>query len=216
VGPDTADALNREMVGIWYDHYQTPVELVEGVPYHTATTEFLNNGLPIKIGKAKKAKVFLVGQIPEPAMEAILTIRLIDYFGSPLKNANYTLEIDDPDFKEIKDMTDEMGILSEKIPDRAKTGKLTLDTCVFDLIIEDLGPANTIKGAIIRLSNLGYPISYSEYSQTSVSDLQNREDGMRYERLELALMQFQNEYSPHVSGKLDEPTSRKLVDRYGR
>jgi murein L,D-transpeptidase YcbB/YkuD len=39
VGPETADALNREMVDIWYDHYQTPVELVEGVPYHTTYTK---------------------------------------------------------------------------------------------------------------------------------------------------------------------------------
>jgi|GEM_PF-3203032 len=63
VGPDTSDALNRAMVGKWYDHYQTPEKLVEGKPYHTVTTDYMNSGLLIKPGKAKEGKVFLVGLI---------------------------------------------------------------------------------------------------------------------------------------------------------
>ena len=32
VGPRTSDALNRAMVGRWYEHYQTPGELVDDKP----------------------------------------------------------------------------------------------------------------------------------------------------------------------------------------
>ncbi len=48
VGPRTSDALNRAMVGRWYDHYQTPGELVDDKPYHTITLEFLTSGLSMK------------------------------------------------------------------------------------------------------------------------------------------------------------------------
>jgi len=65
VGPRTSDALNRAMVGRWYDHYQTPKELVEGKPYHTVTSEFLINGLSIEPDTTQEAKVFLIGEIPE-------------------------------------------------------------------------------------------------------------------------------------------------------
>ncbi len=64
VGPETSDALNRMMVGRWYRHYQTPEDLVDGVPYHTVMSEYLGKGLSIEPGKAQKAKMFSVGQIP--------------------------------------------------------------------------------------------------------------------------------------------------------
>lgn len=69
VGPRTADALNRAMVGEqyeklkWYDHYPTPKELVEGKPYHTVTSDYLVKSLLIQPRNAKEGKVFLVGFI---------------------------------------------------------------------------------------------------------------------------------------------------------
>ncbi len=59
VGPRTSDALNRAMVGIWYDHYQTPGELVDDKPYHTVTHDFLSEGLSIEPGEADEAIVVL-------------------------------------------------------------------------------------------------------------------------------------------------------------
>lgn len=48
VGSHTADALDRAMVRQWYDHYQTPLGLVENVPYHTATADLIaNDGLSV-------------------------------------------------------------------------------------------------------------------------------------------------------------------------
>lgn len=67
VGPRTSDALNRKMVGRWYEHYQTPDALVEGVPTHTATSGFLRSGLAIKAGSMGNARVMIVGQVPSTA-----------------------------------------------------------------------------------------------------------------------------------------------------
>jgi hypothetical protein len=65
VGPHTADALNREMVGKWYRHYQTKEELVKGAQYHTVTSEFLDHGLTVNRGQANQAKIFLAERIAE-------------------------------------------------------------------------------------------------------------------------------------------------------
>jgi hypothetical protein len=47
VGPETSDALNRAMVGIWYDAYTTPKELIKkgGTLVITATKEKMKEGL---------------------------------------------------------------------------------------------------------------------------------------------------------------------------
>lgn len=65
VGPETSDALNREMVGRWYDLYQTPPELTGGKPIFTVTTERLTDpGLEIENSQENEPKILLVGQIP--------------------------------------------------------------------------------------------------------------------------------------------------------
>jgi len=45
VGPRTSDALNRAMVGRWYDHYQTPGELVENMQTSYSNLEIFNQGI---------------------------------------------------------------------------------------------------------------------------------------------------------------------------
>lgn len=72
VGPETSDALNREMVSLWYRHYQTPAKLVEGMPYHAAMSEYLKEGLQIEPGGAQMGKVFLIGLIPVNDRENIV------------------------------------------------------------------------------------------------------------------------------------------------
>lgn len=63
VGPRTSDALNRAMVGKWYDCYQTPGELAENKQLHTVTSEFLTKGLSIKPDTSHKARILLVDNI---------------------------------------------------------------------------------------------------------------------------------------------------------
>lgn len=66
VGPRTADALNRLMVGPWYEHYQTPVEITEGGLCHSVTAEFLVQGLSIQPAESDQCKIFLAGLIITP------------------------------------------------------------------------------------------------------------------------------------------------------
>src|SRR5574341_1249414 len=66
VGPRTADALNRAMVGIWYDHYQTPVKLTSVSVLLTATAEALKHPISIEIEEEKKGRVVITTPLPEP------------------------------------------------------------------------------------------------------------------------------------------------------
>lgn len=59
VGPKTSDALNRAMVGIWYDEYVTPKELTEEKLIITATEHAIKEGLSHDPDPVKSIKVFL-------------------------------------------------------------------------------------------------------------------------------------------------------------
>lgn len=62
VGPETSDALNRAMVGKWYDEYVTPKELVKktGTLVVTATKEKMKEGLKeLDPDPLKKIKITL-------------------------------------------------------------------------------------------------------------------------------------------------------------
>lgn len=63
VGPETSDALNRKMVGMWYDQYRTPIDLTEGIPYYTVTPELLQSGLDVELNGDAEAKVFVTGAV---------------------------------------------------------------------------------------------------------------------------------------------------------
>lgn len=65
IGPKTSDALNRAMVGLWYDHYQTPVELTEDYALLTATAEALNNTVSVEIEDEVKGRVILTTPVPK-------------------------------------------------------------------------------------------------------------------------------------------------------
>ncbi|OLD04526.1 hypothetical protein AUG19_00245 [archaeon 13_1_20CM_2_54_9] len=59
VGPRTADALNHELIGIWYGEYHTPIELVEKTHLLSATRPALEQGVTLQFKKAEKVKVVL-------------------------------------------------------------------------------------------------------------------------------------------------------------
>jgi len=59
VGPLTCDALNREMVGIWYDEYVAPLELTGETLVITATKRVMKKGVTIPPDPVKKIKVIL-------------------------------------------------------------------------------------------------------------------------------------------------------------
>jgi len=47
VGPETADALNRRLVGVWYDVYETPKEITKDTLHITATEDALKRGISL-------------------------------------------------------------------------------------------------------------------------------------------------------------------------
>lgn len=47
VGPRTGDALNRSMVGLWYDAYETPSELTQDFNIKTVIASIVRKGLKI-------------------------------------------------------------------------------------------------------------------------------------------------------------------------
>ena len=47
VGPQTADALNRSMVGIWYDEYTTPSELIQKHSLTTVAEKYAKKGFKL-------------------------------------------------------------------------------------------------------------------------------------------------------------------------
>jgi subtilisin family serine protease len=70
-GPETSDALNRAMVGIWYDNYVTPIELTKDTLIITATRQALREGkISIDPHSAKNFKVIL-----KDRPSAIITLR---------------------------------------------------------------------------------------------------------------------------------------------
>ncbi len=63
VGPRTSDALNRAMVGRWYDKYETPRELTQDKLLITATKEALQEGVSINPSDVESAKLILVDRV---------------------------------------------------------------------------------------------------------------------------------------------------------
>jgi hypothetical protein len=63
VGPKTADALNRALVGIWYEEYKTPEELTDDFLFATLTEDEFKLGIRLNLDDIETAKVALVRPI---------------------------------------------------------------------------------------------------------------------------------------------------------
>ncbi|PSB20965.1 hypothetical protein C7B65_06055 [Phormidesmis priestleyi ULC007] len=146
----------------------------------------------------------------------ILTLRLIDDRGQPVKNASYRLQAAD---KEFTGSTNVQGILQQRIPSNAITGKLLLDSKLFhrrnlqtgelvidiwsiDLQLQDLDPPNKVTGAKARLNNLGL---FAGIQVNSNLDDQTKR----------ALQRFQTLHGIEPTGNLDSATQQKLREQYG-
>jgi len=220
VGPDTSDALNREMVGRWYDEYTTPLELTQDFKMVTVTSEKLRQSCTIGIKtaeKIKKIKIEVIGDISPRKKETVsLIIQLLDITVIPFQPmgiTQYRLEINDPNFAPVDAQTDDKGILSVEIPKSAKTGRLILDQPTYDLIITDIGRPDSLPGAVVRLRNLGYPDLPSLISEESGNAGPSEcpvDDPVRQ-----ALMQFQFDNGLPPTGELNQDTVKKMEDVYG-
>jgi len=63
VGPKTADAINRSLVGKWYDPYSTPKELMNGSLNICLSEELFRSGISVEVKDVKKLR-FLIAKPP--------------------------------------------------------------------------------------------------------------------------------------------------------
>ncbi len=103
VGPRTSDALNRSMVGSWYDTHITPKTLTESFLLVTASREALQEELAINFEDASKLSIVVV------LNEALSATLFDDGYGSVLSNVPYELE--GPDGELLTGVTDDDGHL---------------------------------------------------------------------------------------------------------
>lgn len=135
--------------------------------------------------------------IPVPTLVK-LRIDLQDEKGVALANKAYSLEVDGILVSKPGQTTDASGHLEHDIPPDAKKGVIKTDVHIWNLQIENLIPASENKGAQVRLTNLGF--FFSDFTGELDEDTQ------------FALRTFQDLLDLDVSGDLDEPTQRKLVE----
>lgn len=120
VGPRTSDALNREMVGRWYDTYQTSRQLSENLYCYTALESRVKEGLEINPGEAKSINLFIV-QPSQGGFVPWIDLQTVDEFGHRL--GEKTIILTYPDGKEKEVVTDEKGYHREK---RVPKGKIAV------------------------------------------------------------------------------------------
>jgi hypothetical protein len=77
VGPKTSDAINRELVGKWYDLYETPKELIEDRILITVTPDALKEKVPVKTDGKKKGRIVIVGQLPQTLSGLLLEVKKV-------------------------------------------------------------------------------------------------------------------------------------------
>lgn len=118
VGPETADALNRAMVGrqAASGFYITPVELTEDFLLVTATEAALKKGVSLEVKQVKKARVALVENVAPESDEEITEVYNI---AVDLVNAGgfISYEIIGSEGNQYSGTTDESGIIChENVP----------------------------------------------------------------------------------------------------
>jgi len=123
----------------------------------------------------------------------------LDAFDKPLANKRYELAVGDARFK---GQTDGSGTIKQKVPKAATTANVSIwlnDKNRIDYVvdIEKAPPVTEVKGAQIRLRNLGY------YEGDVTGELD--------EETKAALRLYQEDYELEVTGELDGPTQGQLT-----
>jgi len=218
VGPDTADALNREMVGKWYDHYQTHEKLVKGVPHHAVTSEFLSNGLSVETGGAKRSKVFLVGLIP--SIEVTCTVRVLGFDLEPVKGTSCEIRAGE---SVQRTTTDDDGIATFNVSDQAKhchvKWELSSGNGESKLSVERevLFPPRETKDTKQRLSNLGYlQAELSDQIRSYQQEMGREETGMESDVAAEVRAWHDGGPKPHKGGAITNGSNSRLLHEEAR
>jgi len=113
VGPHTADALNRAMVGVegWFDSHRTETVLTREFALLTATSTALQRMQSLEAKGMKKARIVLVGPLPKKLISHISLLLRSNSGSYPIKNHPYCIQTGEG---ELKGTTDEDGFLCHK------------------------------------------------------------------------------------------------------
>jgi len=128
-----------------------------------------------------------------------LLIRLEDNQGNAQVSINYTIVFKG---EKIEGVTDEKGIIKQKIPKDVDEGLVIFEGYEIPFKIEKFDPIESIKGAQQRLKNLGYNIGSC--------------DGELGPKTADAIRRFQIDNSLRKSdGQYDTDTQTMLKQKYG-
>src|SRR5262249_9746305 len=123
-------------------------------------------------------------------------------FGRARAGVPWVLRVDN---RKLTGVTDGDGWLAAALPRGAHEGELTVGVGdaaqTMRVLVGELQPPTTLAGVRARLNNLGLGGGSG--------------DGPLDDELRRALREFQHRNQLTESGEPDEPTRRKLVERYG-
>ncbi|RON70896.1 peptidoglycan-binding domain-containing protein [Pseudomonas fluorescens] len=132
-----------------------------------------------------------------------LSVRLLDSFGEPYKELPYFIEFEANAGAIASKLgsTDAQGFLCQPLPSDIKRVKVTVkkgeDQEIHEFLLGELDPIQESSGAIARLNNLGFPCNLHDP-----------------ENIACAVGTFQWFEGLPVTGKLDESTRVKLVEKH--
>ncbi len=122
VGPRTSDALNRELVGVLYDSYETDGRLTEGPRVITGSSQIMSEGgLTVEDFGEEEVKIIVKGELDLKEMDE-LNITVLDEAGVPQASAPFKLKGSGVN---VDGTTDGEGKLSRRV--RAEDDTLTLE-----------------------------------------------------------------------------------------
>lgn len=166
--------------------------------------------LPLTKGKVNKFKV----QVPT----GILRVHVCDEAGQALTGKPYELTIKD---NTIEGKTTSDGAVEEPVALNAASGSLVVYDSnakddarwIWSFRIADLEAPETRVGAWQRLANLGYWSSAEPPEDSSGSATTQSSDPL--DPLVLAIRAFQHDEQLDESGRIDDDTRKRLVERHG-
>jgi hypothetical protein len=152
--------------------------------------------------------------------QTMLRVEVHDDFGKPIGSKPYKLHLQDDI---IEGTTTGEGLIEQPVPlDAAEATLVVYATAGKDeghwcwrIQIADLDPPETAAGSWERLCNLGYWNSLEPPADPDGPDADSAKDDMSRDPLVLAIRAFQHDEQLEETGRFDDATRAKLVERHG-
>jgi N-acetylmuramoyl-L-alanine amidase len=163
--------------------------------------------IPDKQHKTENAPTGTRTKFATKSMKLFLRVTLKDFTGKPPGNRRYTLRVDGQSIGPIARRTKPNGLIEQEVPFGAKTARIRIANCIWDLDLAHLNPMdrvtdNGVTGVQGRLGNLGYDVGPV--------------DGHLGPKTRAALRRFQQDQGlPAVTGQLDSATEAALIAKHG-